>query len=302
MLRPFEPGDAARVVELLRVLQPATVETAESLVWRQASEPARALRASWVAEDGGEIAGFATAWFQWYGGEAGKGRLWVGVREDRRRRGLGTALWETAAAHLASARTLTVEVDDDEAGVAFVAARGLAEYDSEVISRLDPAVCRVEPKPVGGFRVRLLRELGGRERDLYAFYGRAGGLNGGDPQNDVAFEEWRAFILGNPLLDPDASVVVVDREDAVVALAWLFVDRGRGRAENEWTATLPELRGRGLARLAKLAMIGLAAERGVREIVTGNGPDNLPIRELNRRLGYLELYVRRDFERAVVSA
>ncbi|MGB2874292.1 MAG: GNAT family N-acetyltransferase, partial [Gaiellaceae bacterium] len=67
--------------------------------------------------------------------------------------------------------------------------------------------------------------------------------------------------------------------------------------ENEWTATLPELRGRGLARLAKLASIRRAVEEGITEILTGNDPDNLPMRELNRRLGYRELFVRRDFER-----
>ncbi len=117
-----------------------------------------------------------------------------------------------------------------------------------------------------------------------------------DPGNRVTFEEWRRFVL-NPLLDASASVVVVDADERIVSLAWLLIDHGRARAENEWTATLPQLRGRGLARLAKLATIRSAAERGIAEIVTGNDPDNLPMRELNRRLGYRELFVRRDFER-----
>ncbi len=66
---------------------------------------------------------------------------------------------------------------------------------------------------------------------------------------------------------------------------------------NEWTATLPDLRGRGLARLAKRTTIRWAADEGIIEIVTGNDPDNVPMRELNRRLGYRELFIRRDFER-----
>jgi len=112
----------------------------------------------------------------------------------------------------------------------------------------------------------------------------------------VTLEEWREFILGNPLLDDEGSVVVLDAEDRVVSLSWLLVDHPRRRAENEWTATLPQLRGRGLARLAKVATIRWAAEHGLTEIVTGNDPDNLPMRELNRRLGYRELFLRRDLE------
>jgi hypothetical protein len=60
----------------------------------------------------------------------------------------------------------------------------------------------------------------------------------------------RRFVLGNPLLDDDTSVVVLDAEERIVSLSWLLVDHVRRRAENEWTATLPSLRGR-LARLAK---------------------------------------------------
>jgi hypothetical protein len=129
------------------------------------------------------------------------------------------------------------------------------------------------------------------------FLRKAGGIPAGDPENRVTLEEWRRFILGNPLLDDEASVVVVDTDGSIVSLAWLLVDDVRRRAENEWTATLPHLRGRGLALLAKLGTIRWAAANGVAEIVTGNDPENRPMRELNRRLGYRELFLRRDLER-----
>lgn len=295
-IRPFEAEDAGRVDRLLHVLAPTRVETAESLVWRQSSEPERSRRCSWVAVESEDVVGFATAHLQWFGGEAGKGRIWVGVREDRRRRGIGSVLWETAVAHLRGARKHTVEVDDHPAGLAFVERRGFTQYDAEVISRLDPRECRLEAKPHEGYRVVSLRDVLDREHDLYEFYGAAGAMSPADPENRVTLEEWRRFILGNPLLNEDASVVV-ECGERIVSLAWLLVDHGRKRAENEWTATMPELRGRGLARLAKLATIRWAAENGIAEIVTGIDPDNLPMRELNRRLGYVELFLRRDLER-----
>jgi GNAT superfamily N-acetyltransferase len=296
VIRPFEPGDAEQRADLLHVLSPGLVQTAESLRDRQVSEPKRARRQSWVATEGAELVGFASAYLQWFGGEAGKGRIWLGVREDRRGRGIGSALWEAARAHLSGAKKHTVEVDDDPAGLRFVQKRGFRQYDSEIISSLDPRDCDLEPKPHEGFRVLPLRDVLERERELYEFYGSAGAIPPGDEENRVALEEWRRFVLGNPLLDAEASVVIVGSMDEIVSLAWLLVDPTRRRAENEWTASLPRLRGRGLARLAKLATIHWALEQGIGEIVTGTHPDNLAMLELNRRLGYRELFTRRDFQ------
>ncbi len=300
VIRQFELDDAERVAELVRTVAPVSLTPASSLRHRHTAEPERSKRRSWLALEGDELAGFATAVFQWYGGERGKGRVWVYVRRDRRRRGVGTALWEAATAHLRDATKLTVEIDDDPDGVRFVEQRGFTQYGAEVMSILDPRTCTAEPRAREGFRVVALSATRDREQDLYEFYGAAGGLDPGDPENRVSFEEWRRFILENPVLDDETSAVVLDEDDRIVSLSWLLVVRPR--AENEWTATLPELRGRGLARLAKIASIRAAAERGITEILTGNDPDNLPMRELNRRLGYRELFTRIDMEKAVERA
>jgi GNAT superfamily N-acetyltransferase len=300
VIRQFELGDAEPVAELVHAVSPVSLTPAASLRHRHTAEPERARRGSWLALEGGELVGFATAVFQWYGGERGKGRLWVDVRRDRRRRGIGTALWDTATAHLRDATKLTVEIDDDPDGLRFVEQRGFTQYDAEVMSILDPRTCKAEPRSHEGFHVLDLGAARHRQQDLYEFYAAAGGLQPGDPENRVSFEEWRRFILDNPVLDDETSVVVVDADNRIASLSWLLVDGPR--AENEWTATLPELRGRGLARLAKVASIRAAAERGITEILTGNDPDNLPMRELNRRLGYRELFTRLDMEKAVEPA
>ena len=276
---------------------PVTLQTGASLVHRTTQEPSRARRASWVAVAEDELVAFASAYFYWYGGEVGNGRIWVGVRPDRRSEGIGSSLWDLCEAHLAGAEKLTVEVDDDPAGLRFVERRGFTRYDGEVMSSLVPAEAELKVERSEGFRVVPLTDLRGRETDLYDFYGAAGGLRRGDSENRVTFEDWRPFILGNPLLDFEGSLVVLGESDVVAALSWLLVDHARRRAENEWTATLPELRGRGLARLAKVAAIRWAAERELTEILTGNDQVNEPMRKLNRSLGYRELYTRLDLER-----
>jgi GNAT superfamily N-acetyltransferase len=302
IIRRFESDDADRVDDLLDVLAPAKLVTGDLLRYRQASEPERARHGRWVAAQGADILGYASAYFSWFGGESGRGRIWLGVSEAHRSRGIGTALWELAVEHLRDARKLTVEVDDDPAGLGFVERRGFTQYDAEVISVLRPPRTELEPKPHGGFEVVQLRDAAGREQELYEFYRTSGGIQPGDPENRVSFHEWRRFIFASPLLDDETSALVLDREGRVVSLSWLLVDRRRQRALNEWTATLPSHRSRGLARLAKIASIRWAAGAGITEILTGNDPDNLPMRELNRRLGYRELFTRRDMEKVVAPA
>ena len=300
-IRVFEPDDAETVAELLVPLLPATVQTAESLRWRQTGEPPRTRRRSWVADAGGEIVGFATAQMEWWSGEVGKGRIWAGVRKDMRRRGLGTALFEAAASHLGDAQKHTVEVDNDEAGLAFVERRGFRQYDSEQIFRLDLREFTLEPKRLEGFQLVTLGEMLDRPAGLFDFYQAAGGIPSSNVELAPTLEEWSAAILGNPMLDGDLGVVALDENSRIASLSWLLVDRERRRAENEWTATLPELRSRGLAQLTKIASIRKAVAAGIREIVTGTLAHNLPMIEIQRRVGYRELYVRRDLERPVQS-
>jgi RimJ/RimL family protein N-acetyltransferase len=59
------------------------------------------------------------------------------------------------------------------------------------------------------------------------------------------------------------------------------------------------LRGRRLALLVKLASIRWARDVGIREIVTANDDDNVPMLTLNQRLGYRRLYPQVELARAL---
>jgi RimJ/RimL family protein N-acetyltransferase len=64
------------------------------------------------------------------------------------------------------------------------------------------------------------------------------------------------------------------------------VDLEGDRAGNGFTGTLRAYRGRGLARLAKLASIAWAAEQAIDSIVTENDETNAPMLAVNTSLGY----------------
>jgi len=97
----------------------------------------------------------------------------------------------------------------------------------------------------------------------------------------------------------DGSFAILDVRGRLVSLAVMKIDPETARPEHDWTATLPELRGRRLALLCKLAAIRWARDAGVREILTENAFHNLPMLALNERLGYRRRYERVELERVL---
>jgi GNAT superfamily N-acetyltransferase len=306
-IRPFEAADADAAAELVRPLQPGILVTPGYLAHRERAEPELARRGTWLAEEGGEVVGFATSAVKW--DERGVvGRFWIGVERERRNQGIGTALYELAEAHAreVGVQTLTVEVDDDPNGRRFVEARGFEPISAEVVSVLDPSQTDLseldgleEAATSAGFVLRTLQTMAGRQDDVAAFYEAAGAWGPGGETNRITAGELWHFIFERPDLSWDGSYVVLDRQGRLVSLASLVVDLERGRAENDWTATLPELRGRRFALLLKLATIRWARAAGIREIVTANDDDNVPMLSLNRRLGYRRLYPQVELARAL---
>jgi GNAT superfamily N-acetyltransferase len=296
-IRPFEAADAPAAAELVQPLQPGILVTPAYLAHRERAEPERARRSSWLAVENGDAVGFGTSAVKW--DEPGAvGRFWIGVRPDRRNRGIGAALYDLAERHARTAevRRLTVEVDDDPDGLRFVEARGFEHSSAEIVSSLDPERADVGEfdallgeTSAAGYELATLHAMAGRQDDLAAFYEAAGAWPPGGAADRITADLWR-YIFGRPDLSWDGSFVIVDERARLVSLASLVVDRAAGRAENDWTATLPELRGRRLALLAKLATIRWARDAGIREIVTANDDDNVPMLTLNERLGYRRLY------------
>jgi GNAT superfamily N-acetyltransferase len=302
-IRPFEAADAQSAAQLTRPLQPAIVLTAGYLAHREHAEPERTRRRSWLAIESGEPLGFATSWVKW--DEPGAvGRFWIGVRPERRRRGVGAALYEEAErhAHGLGIQRLTVEVDDDPAGRRFVESRGFEPISAEIVSSLDPESADlgeldalVASAESAGFRLATLRQFAGGQNEIADFYEAAGAWSPGGGR--ITPEELWRLIFERPDLSWDGSFVIVDERGRLVSLASLVVDDAMPRAENDWTATLPELRGRRHALLVKLATIRWARDAGIREIVTANDEDNVAMLTLNERLGYRRLFAQVELAR-----
>jgi GNAT superfamily N-acetyltransferase len=264
-VRPAREEDLGAAAELVRALDPVAIVSAASL--------ARRLADAFVAELDGELVGWAVSAAGWF---------FVGVRRDRRRRGLGSELFERIAERRRGDRLVAFGLDAD--GVEFLERRGFERSALLSMSVLDLRTARLPELPASELTVVPLARVRDRPRALYDLYM--------DTLRDVpnaesflaqSLDEWRATVLDHPELDDRISVVVLDGERPV-ALAWLL--REGTRAAAEYAATAPSHRGRGLATLAKLASTHAARDAGVEQITTENDRENAAMLAVNRRLGF----------------
>lgn len=294
LIRELRREDAPAVAALHLAVHPDQLETPER-VWYWASRGLeREQWRQWVAEAEGEIVGSAWANFEWSVPTPGKGRFWIAVPPSLRGRGTGSALFEQVDAYLrgCGAWRMRSHVDGDPAGERFLRARGFARRDADLVSQLDLAGAELtEPVVPAGFRIAPLGEVRDRVvEDLFAICA-AGEIDmpGDEPETAMTIEDWKLDDFGMPDLSDEGSFVALQGERAV-SLAFLAIDPRRRLAYNQMTATLPELKRRGLALAVKLAAARWAQENGFERILTENDEANAGMLAINRRLGYRFLY------------
>jgi GNAT superfamily N-acetyltransferase len=283
VIREFADRDAEGVGELLRDI-PWRSTPAAILHWIL-SMPPRAHVRTWVAEEAGEIVGWAETNFKWAIERDDVAGIWVFVRPDRRCKRIGTRLYEAGARHDVEhgARELTSIAYEDEGGH-FLLHRGFErKARQDRLSAVDPRTANVSVLELPeGFRFCTLAELQGRDRELYELYAEAF-ADMPERATNLEFDVWVAKMRNDPQLSEDGSFVVLAGERPV-ALAWISV-AGR-QAEHAFTGTARAYRRRGLARAAKVATIRWCAEHGIERVTTGNSTRNAGMLAINDELGF----------------
>jgi GNAT superfamily N-acetyltransferase len=284
VIRPLEPAvHADGVVDLIHDVFPATTTSVESWLQQEAAIPSRARHAAWVAIVDGVVAGRAEAGSKWFA-ESTSAYAGVSVLRAYRGQGIGHGLWEHIAHHLdelAPSRVTAMFVETPE-GVAFARARGFEEVRAEAMSCVDPTTIDALI-PEASHRVVPLRDVPPEEVyevDLVT--------TEDVPATDmvsIPFEEWLDLIWRRPAITLDGSFgAIVD--DRLAGFTLLAANIARGRAFTEYTATLSEYRGRGIAEQVKRASLAWAAANGIRAAWTTNDETNGAMLTVNRRLGY----------------
>ena len=287
MIREATLDDAAAVARLSTLVYPAELATERGLRHWWSSMPARARRRMWAAEDDGELVGFAAALLSPTSADAGAAIANAYVHPERRRRGVGAALWDAVEGHLAriGARHVNSFGLDEEPSRRFMGARGFEVTYVQRMSRLDLSTLGPPPAPPAGVELvpytslddpRLVYELEVEAlRDVPV----------DQPFDDVRWDDWFERWWRNPELDAESSLLaLVSGEPA--AFTTLVSDAESGRATSGMTGTAQRFRGRGLALLVKHHALARAAARGIAEATTENDEQNVPMLKVNERLGY----------------
>jgi GNAT superfamily N-acetyltransferase len=215
----------------------------------------------------------------------------VSVHPERRRHGLGAALYATAEAHLIREGAVRLEATaDDPAGRPFLEARGFRHTHTQTNSALDPATVDVGAisRLAAGAGVDLapLATVRDRPRAVFELHTETLADAPADtPLDAVDYDEWFRNEWTYPDISDEGSFVALDGERPV-AVTFLVVDPVGATAATAFTGTARSHRGRGLARLVKLASIDWAAVHGIERMLTGNDATNAPMLAVNRRLGY----------------
>ena len=229
--------DTPAVARLELTINPHQVLTPE-VVWHPAIRPIeREQRCSWVTELDGELVGFAWANFEWSVPTPGKGRFWIGVHPESRRRGIGSALYEQVLCVPARARRLAAanpcrRRSGRHALARAARLRAAAAPTGSRRSSSGTARCRRRAGGVEGGRAAARAR--GRDHDLYEICA-AGEIDmpGDEPETEHAFKDWRQDDYGSPALSNEGSFVALD-DGRAVSVAFLTVSRSFGSATTRY--------------------------------------------------------------------
>jgi GNAT superfamily N-acetyltransferase len=295
VIRERRPDDDGAIAQVIRDVSPGWVTTERGIRHRRKSTPERAQRGDWIAELDGDVVGWGSGGLETEIDRDDVGWVTVMVRPAWRGRGVGSALYEPMEAHVlgVGAKRLLARADDDPWARAFAERRGFRHTMTSRLSSLDPQ--SVDPalldelaaeKQAEGFTLAPFTAFRDRPELIHAVDAEASADEPADePLTDLPVDEWLERHWKNPDLSLEGSFAVVT-DGRPVAIALLALDAEGGRAGNGFTGTLRAYRGRGLARLAKLASIAWLRAHDVTLLVTENDETNAAMLAVNTRLGY----------------
>lgn len=270
--------DLAKLCEIWAVITPREPMTPEQLLRRKERQPERLYL---LAEEDRQAAGLALV-----APTDSPNRTYVGVRvlPDRRRRGIGSALYTTALAHAQTLEPEWVSTQVSEAdpeAVAWAERRGFEENARQVELILSLRGDEQPPHPPPG--IEIVEVTPDLHEAAYELTKEAWeDLPVPVPLEVAPFEAWLEEDMPGPI-----SFAALEN-GRMVGFAGLIGRDVPGLLEHGLTATRPTHRRRGIAMALKRHQIAWAAANGYRELITFTQDRNEGMQAINLALGYEE--------------
>ncbi|MFI5728645.1 GNAT family N-acetyltransferase [Kribbella sp. NPDC051587] len=279
-IRAAEARDVDSALAFHDTIAPYLVVTRTNLNGRLAAPPS-AGEAMFAAVDGDEVVGWGSAALT-PGSDPLAGEVRILVRPDVRGRRLGAQLLDAVHAELRRAGATSARVFAEPSSAAWAARWGYAQTRQVHYAGIDPRKAPDLPGLPTGIELVAMNQVDPRK--LHAANEVAQRTKPGDAKiASQPYDEWVQDVWASPESVLDLSVVAM-LEDEVIGFT---LGRGdRTRIWSKMTSTMPEYRGRGLAKLVKAAALQRAAAAGVQNCYTANYDGNAPMLAVNEWLGY----------------
>jgi GNAT superfamily N-acetyltransferase len=209
----------------------------------------------------------------------------ISVVPARRGIGIGTAVFayvSEKARAMGKGRAEFEVQKSDERSRAFLERRGFEKSGGEEAVSLRLGAPLRLPQPPDGIELASRRERPDVVEAMYEVYVECS-RDGPGSTETLGLEGWRALDIDRPSRSPDLSIVAFAGDEVVgYAVADVFGDEGY----HGFTAVRRAWRRRGIATALKRAQIAAAVDLGLKRLVTGSEERNVPMRNLNEKLGY----------------
>jgi GNAT superfamily N-acetyltransferase len=265
---------------------------------------AKFFKERWLLEADGEVVGWAAVNHARHAFVADTYWVDIGVVPEARRRGHGTALYETALAAVRARgatrlRSATKESMAD--GVEFLLHRGFTETKRDWESRLTLAgfdfsrfAGADERVAAEGIRITTLRDEMARDGEAARkAYELMEDVHKDVPSTDeptsVDYETWAKDHLEGPNSMLEAFFVAIGADGRWLGVSNLHPsDQDKTFLWQGLTGVRREARGKGVAMALKLRTVRFAQARGVDHIKTWNDQRNRPMLRINEAMGFVK--------------
>ncbi|MEU4392866.1 GNAT family N-acetyltransferase [Kribbella sp. NPDC023855] len=235
-----------------------------------------------VAEVDGVVVASGSCGRNTWTSEPGQAQLSLYVHPRYRRQGIATALHEQLDNHLADIGVARVRAFATPDGQAFAERLGYERSRELHYSGVDLQVLPDQPPTPEGIVLETMDKLDPKPiytADMIASLDEPGD----SPLDSIEYDEWFEEVWKSPALDKSLSVAAL-AGDEVVCFTAMEIDGDR--AWSGMTGTIPQYRGRGLAKLVKSVALRRCAQAGIVSVFTSNDDANGPMLAINNWLGY----------------
>jgi mycothiol synthase len=302
IIRPSTTDDYAAIAEINTIIEPEHPDTAEDLLEEDRLRDPKCRYARFVAEKDGVIVGHAD--HNQFAGmyHPQKFILEVTVLPAHRQKGIGSALWDFAAAALQAFNPISIRSSTRENrpdGIQFLAKRGYVEemrtwenrlaLQDRDLSREMAQVVAIEAQ---GYRLVALSELeddGEMKNKLFSCFAETRlDVPRSEPASEISFEQFHRWNFESKDMLPQLFLVAIAPDGEYVATTALWKTNIEGMVNVGLTGTRRNHRNQGLATALKLKAMILAQAQAIHTICTWNASTNQPMLSINERLGFVK--------------